>query len=173
MKNTIRQLFAGTFAAFLLMASLPARATVVSELPVTSVGGIQCFYYDVKPKESIYSVANELGVSREQIVDYNPTAADGLKPRMRLYFPVEVFQVAPGERPAVYAAAAGVTTHVVKKGDTVYGVARTYGMSTDYLLRLNPWADEGITEGQVLRLTDGAQGDVTAVSYTHLTLPTT
>lgn len=148
------------------MASLPARATVVSELPVTSVGGKQCFYYDVKTKESIYSVANELGVSREQIVDYNPTAADGLKPRMRLYFPVEVFQVAPGERPAVYAAAAGVTTHVVKKGDTVYGVARTYGMSTDYLLRLNPWADEGITEGQVLRLTDGAQGDVTATATT-------
>lgn len=150
------------------MASLPARATVVSELPVTSVGGKQCFYYDVKPKESIYSVANELGVSREQIVDYNPTAADGLKPRMRLYFPVEVFQVAPGERPAVYAAAAGVTTHVVKKGDTVYGVARTYGMSTDYLLRLNPWADEGITEGQVLRLTDGAQGDVTATATTSV-----
>lgn len=168
MKNTIRQLFAGTCAAFLLMASLPARATVVSELPVTSVGGKQCFYYDVKPKESIYSVANELGVSREQIVDYNPTAADGLKPRMRLYFPVEVFQVAPGERPAVYAAAAGVTTHVVKKGDTVYGVARTYGMSTDYLLRLNPWADEGITEGQVLRLTDGAQGDVTATATTSV-----
>lgn len=150
------------------MASLPARATVVSELPVTSVGGKQCFYYDVKPKESIYSVANELGVSREQIVDYNPTAADGLKPRMRLYFPVEVFQVAPGERPAVYAAAAGVTTHVVKKGDTVYGVARTYGMSTDYLLRLNPWADEGITEGQVLRLTEGAQGDVTATATTSV-----
>lgn len=150
------------------MASLPARATVVSELPVTSVGGKQCFYYDVKPKESIYSVANELGVSREQIVDYNPTAADGLKPRMRLYFPVEVFQVAPGERPAVYAAAAGVTTHVVKKGDTVYGVARTYGMSTDYLLRLNPWADEGITEGQVLRLTEGAQGDVTAAATTSV-----
>lgn len=150
------------------MASLPARATVVSELPVTSVGGKQCFYYDVKPKESIYSVANELGVSREQIVDYNPTAADGLKPRMRLYFPVEVFQVAPGERLAVYAAAAGVTTHVVKKGDTVYGVARTYGMSTDYLLRLNPWADEGITEGQVLRLTDGAQGDVTATATTSV-----
>lgn len=150
------------------MASLPARATVVSELPVTSVGGKQCFYYDVKTKESIYSVANELGVSREQIVDYNPTAADGLKPRMRLYFPVEVFQVAPGERPAVYAAAAGVTTHVVKKGDTVYGVARTYGMSTDYLLRLNPWADEGITEGQVLRLTDGAQGDVTATATTSV-----
>lgn len=150
------------------MASLPARATVVSELPVTSVGGKQCFYYDVKAKESIYSVSNELGVSREQIVDYNPTAADGLKPRMRLYFPVEVFQVAPGERPAVYAAAAGVTTHVVKKGDTVYGVARTYGMSTDYLLRLNPWADEGITEGQVLRLTDGAQGDVTATATTSV-----
>lgn len=166
MKNTIRQLFAGTFAAFLLMASLPARATVVSELPVTSVGGKQCFYYDVKPKESIYSVANELGVTREQIVDFNPSAADGLKPRMRLYFPVEVFQVAPGERPAVYAAAAGITTHVVKKNESVYGIARKYGMSTDYLLRLNPWADEGVSEGQVLRITDDGQGDATAAATT-------
>lgn len=166
MKLPLRQRLAGSFAAFLLMASFPAGATVVSELPVASMGGKQYFYYDVKPKESIYSVANELGVSREQIVEFNPSAADGVTPRMRLYFPVDVFQVAPGERPAVYAAAAGITTHVVKKNESIYGVARKYGMSTDYLLRLNPWADEGITEGQVLRLTDDAQGDATAAATT-------
>lgn len=144
------------FGVLLMAGAVNMSAIVVSELPTTTVGGHKCFYYDVKPKESIYSVSNELGVTREQIVQYNPTAADGLKPRMRLFFPVEVFHVAPGERPAVYAAAAGVTQHVVKRGDTIYGVARKYGMSTDYLVRLNPWANEGIHEGQILKITDDA-----------------
>ena len=134
-------------------------AVVVTDLPVTTVGGRKCYYYDVKLRESIYSVSNDLGVSRELIVDYNPSAADGLKPRMRLYFPVDVFKTDNADatmRPAVYAAAAGVETHVVKRGESVYGVARKYGMTADELVALNPWADEGVHEGQVLKIVAAA-----------------
>ncbi len=126
----------------------------VTELPVTTVKGVKCYYYEVQPKESIYQVSHKLGVTREQITEHNPSAADGLKPRMRLYFPVSDFAAEPGTRKAVYAAAAGISTHVVKKGETVYGIARQYGMSPDYLARLNPQAADGIKVGDVLKITD-------------------
>lgn len=128
----------------------------VSELPVTTVKGVKCYYYEVQPKESIYQVAHKLGVTREQITEHNPSAADGLKPRMRLYFPVSDFAADPGTRKAVYAAAAGVTTHVVKKGETIYGIARQYGMSPDYLAGLNPQAADGIKVGDVLKIAEPA-----------------
>lgn len=126
----------------------------VTELPVTTVKGVECYYYDVQPKESIYQVAHKLGVTREQITEHNPSASDGLKPRMRLYFPLSVFAADPGTRKAVYAAAAGISTHVVKKGETIYGIARQYGMSPDYLASLNPQAADGIRVGDVLKITE-------------------
>lgn len=139
--------------AVLVMAAAMMAEAAVSDLPVTTVNGRKCYYYDVE-RESIYGVSIKLGVTRDQIIEYNPSAADGLKPKMRLFFPVAKFSKDAGQREAVYAAAAGISTHVVKRGETVYGIARKYGMSPDYLIRLNPWADEGIREGQTLRITD-------------------
>lgn len=136
----------------------------VNELPVTTVGGKRCFYYDVQPNESIYAVSNKLGVTRQQIVDFNPSVADGLKPRMRLFFPVDQFDSEPGTRRAANAEEAGVSTHTVRKGETVYGIARQHGMSPDYLVKLNPWAEEGIAPGQVLRISEGAPASGSAAA---------
>lgn len=141
----------------------PQADAAVTDLPFITVKGEKCYYYDVLPKESIYQVALKLGITRDQLVQYNPSAADGLKPRMRLFFPVKDFtDPEPGNRPAVYAHAAGVTEHVVKKGETLYGIARKYGMSPDYLAQLNPSAKDGLRVGMSLRITaDGQQADNT------------
>ncbi len=139
-----------------LAACVASAIAAVSELPVTTVRGVKCYYYDVQPKESVYQVIHKLGVTREQITKHNPSAADGLKPRMRLYFPVSEFAGEAGNRKAVYAAAAGVTTHVVKKGETIYGIARQYGMSPDYLAGLNPHVADGLKTGDELRIVEDA-----------------
>lgn len=139
-----------------LVAGISIGFAAVSELPVTTVRGVKCHYYDVQPKESIYQLTAKLGVSREQVVRFNPSAADGLKPRMRLYFPVSEFESEAGNRQAIYAAAAGVTTHVVKKGETIYGIARRYGMSPDYLAKLNPHVADGLKTGDELRIVEDA-----------------
>ena len=140
-----------------LVAGISISLAAVNELPVTTARGVKCYYYDVQPKESIYQLTSKLGVSREQIVRLNPSAADGLKPRMRLYFPVSEFESAAGNRHAVYAAAAGVTKHVVKKGETIYGIARQYGMSPDYLAELNPNVADGLKTGDELRIVADAE----------------
>lgn len=158
MKMSHKKRSFGALAALALsMLFCLGAMAAVSELPVTTVKGVKCYYYDVQPKESIYQVANKLGITREQITDHNPSASDGLKPRMRLYFPVSDFYTEPGTRKAVYAAAAGVTTHVVKRGETIYGIARRYGMSPDYLVKLNPQAADGIKTGDELRITEGSE----------------
>ncbi len=145
------------------MASLAEAA--VTDLPFITVKGEKCYYYDVLPKESIYQVANKLGITRDRLVQFNPSAADGLKPRMRLFFPVKDFaDQEPGNRKAVYAHAAGIKEHVVKKGETLYGIARQYGMSPDLLAHLNPSAADGLRTGDVLRITSedtDSSGDTT------------
>ena len=142
--------------AFLTATLMGAAAFgAVTDLPTTVVKGVKCYYYDVQQRESVYQVINKLGVTRQQIAEFNPSAADGLKPRMRLYFPVSAFggNDAAGNGKAVYAAAAGVTTHRVKKGETIYGIARKYGMTPDELSNLNPALSNGLREGDLLRIT--------------------
>ena len=50
------------------------------DLPVRNVNGTDYYYYEVKPKESIYSITRKLGVSREDIVRCNPAVVDGVRP---------------------------------------------------------------------------------------------
>lgn len=68
------------------------------DLPVKKVKGVEYYYYKVKNKETVYGVSKRLGLSRDEIVRYNPSVADGLKKNMMLYFPVADF---PGEGTSV------------------------------------------------------------------------
>lgn len=159
-------------AAMMWMA--PCADAAVSDLPLVTVKGEKCYYYDVQQKESIYQVAQKLGITRDRVIEYNPSAADGLKPKMRLYFPVKDFaDQAPGQRTAVYAHAAGVTEHVVKKGETLYGIARQYGMSPDVLARLNPSAADGLKVGEVLRITSDNDGSTATLELPAVAQDTT
>lgn len=124
-----------------------AMAGVVNTLPTTSVKGEKCYYYDVQTKESIYSVAQKLGITREAILKYNPSAADGLRAKMRLFFPVANFG---GATAAAAKSGSATETYVAKKGDTLYGVAKKFGLTSDELIRLNPSAADGISSGMRL-----------------------
>lgn len=150
--SCIRRALVAFFAGALMSSGMYAA---VVDLPVTSIGGVKCYYYEVQKGESIYQVSVKLGVTREQITEHNPSAADGLKPKMRLYFPMSKFSTDGGAVTVDVAqnSAAGVATHVVKKGETLYGVARKYGMTADDLIKLNPQAENGIKTGDVLRIT--------------------
>ncbi len=141
-------------AAGSLLIAVSASAAV-TDLPRTNLKGVENYYYDVESPESIYQIATSLGVTRDDIIRYNPSVADGVKPKMRLFFPVADFEPEIGNRKAIYAAAAGVTEHVVKnRSETVYGVANRYGMSVERLVALNPEAADGLRKGMVLKLVD-------------------
>ena len=84
--NIIRRI--AVVSAALLLAASGAYGL---DLPVKKVKGQEYYVYKVKKGESVYGVSKHLGISREQIVQYNPQAADGLKKNMMLYFPVADF----------------------------------------------------------------------------------
>ena len=60
----------------LLFVSLAATAL---DLPVRTINGRQYYYYEVRNRETVYGLSKRLGVTREEIVRYNPSMADGLK----------------------------------------------------------------------------------------------
>lgn len=133
--------------AFALMTASQSWAGIVSELPTIRVNGKVMYYYDTQSGDNIYTVAEKLGVSVEEIRAYNPSVSDGVKPRMRLFFPTDIVTTTKGD-------SAGPLTHVVAKGESIYGIARQHGLTMDQLMSLNPAAADGIKAGMRLKLRD-------------------
>ena len=134
-----------TFAALLAQAQ--------SNLPKTTVAGHEFYYYDISAGESIYGIAAKLGITKDEIIKNNPEAADGITSGMRLYFPVK-----DGDANAVTSAETelkmqnAALQYEVKQGDTLYGLAKTYGTTVDELIALNPGSENGIKIGQKLMI---------------------
>ena len=133
-----------------LSASLVCIAMTLhgqSNLPKTTVGGHQFYYYEVNAGESIYDIAAKIGVTKDEIIKNNPDAADGVENGMKLYFPVDkqdsnvpAATVATGQR------------HTVEEGETLYGLAKRYGTTVEEIIAANPGTDKGIKTGQVLTI---------------------
>lgn len=60
-----------------------------ADLPTKTINGKEYFYREVKSKETIYGITKELGITKADIIKYNPSVADGLRAGMTLYFPVD------------------------------------------------------------------------------------
>lgn len=144
MKSIVRNsLIVGTM---LVAGALFAFADGLRDLPVMQVGGKDCYYYEVKPKETVYSLCKRFGVTREEFMALNPSAADGLKAGQMLYFPVD--KTADTGRPHTY---------VVEKSETAYGISKKFGMTTDEFYALNPEALDGLKAGQIVKLSAGSE----------------
>lgn len=89
----------------LIAAGMALAASAELNLPTKTVNGVEYYYYEVQPKESIYSLTRKIGVKRADIMRCNPSAIDGLRPHQVLMFPVSEFgsnaghEVCPEESP--------------------------------------------------------------------------
>lgn len=72
-----------------LMILLSMPAITALDLPTKNINGETYHYYVVKQKETVYSLCKRFGISKDEMVKYNPAVADGLKTGMTLYFPAE------------------------------------------------------------------------------------
>lgn len=123
-----------------------------------------------RKNESLSALAARAGVTTRQLGWYNP----GLKPRKKGTFAAENAVLVPS--PAVVAAAADVpdpaieiygrsrgkvTTHVVRRGETLQSIAQRYGTSVATLRRLNGLRKDMLLSGQVI-VVRGASGKAAA-----------
>lgn len=116
-----------------------------------------------KRGEKVGSIAKKYGVSVSQLMDVNDLSR---KQRLKANQPLLV--PAPGGAGASLPAPDSITSeteatsndttpepektgsHVVKSGDTAYGIAKQYGMTTRQLMSLNRLKSAKLKKGQVL-----------------------
>ncbi len=146
---------------FIALALLPLFALMAQaqmSLPKTQIGGVEFYRYDTSAGESIYDIAAKLGVTKDFIIKNNPEAADGITNGMTLFFPVENQDASTVNT----AKAPSANVHVVEQGETLYGLAKRYGVTIDDLIALNPDAEKGLKVGQKLNIPTAGQKSVNA-----------
>jgi len=128
-----------------LLAAIPLLSLMV--MPALASGR-----YQVKPRDSFYSIARKCQVDVHELMRLNPRPDNALKLGEQLRLPGDVnCGGGTGSAGAVDLA------YQVQSRDNFYSVARKCGINVDELLRLNPRPDHALKLGEQLRLPGNTQ----------------
>ena len=162
----IQMIIKRTLALAILLAFAGTMLAKLN-LPTKKLGNEMYYYYEVKNNnETLADISNKIGVSKEDIIKFNPTAKSGVAKKQLLFFPVSDFdKKAAPERKVNPSALNNTVTHLVKSGESVYGIAKAYNVTQQQLLDLNPSIANGLKAGQEILIPQQASINNEGIIY--------
>ena len=128
-------------------------AEAVTKAIVEYAGGkyvapIDSNYYTVKSGDSLWSISRKFGITVDELKSANNLSSNLLSVGQNLIIPGKETQTTSGE-------------YVVKKGDTLYSIAKKYNTSVDNLKSINNIITDSLAIGQIIKLpsTSSTAGD--------------
>ncbi len=150
-----------------------SASAVVSakNLPKVSIAGSEYYMYEVKKGDSLYGIANRFGWNIDRLDELNPSLGNKLEKGAKVYYPVDIEErnddiSSEFTPPEVYP----VIRHVVKKGDSVYSIAKMYGVSIDKIYLYNPSSKNMIRRGDVITIPQETEAINDGSSFLYYTI---
>lgn len=149
-----------------------AFATNDIKLPKVSIAGEEYYVYQVKKGDSLYGISNRYGWDVDRLSSLNPSQSLHLEKGAKIYFPVSDKSAAPDTEtdefvlPETYP----VIRHIVKKGDSVYSIAKIYGVPVDMIYTYNPDTKSGLKRGSVVTIPQNAKPINEGTSFYYYTI---
>ena len=156
----MKKIFINIFSAGLMLLSVASASAL--NLPVKDVHGKLVYYYTTVKGDKLGTLAEKIGVSRSQLVEYNPQVADGVIPGTVITFPVTF--------DAKVLNGYYVTEYSVGNNESIYGVANLFKVPMDRLIEFNPGATTGI-KGMTLTIPLYKAEDNASAVDTHEVAP--
>lgn len=98
-------------------------------------------YYTVKSGDSLWSISRKFGVTVNELKKVNNLSSNLLSVGQNLIIPGKKNNTSSNE-------------YVVKKGDTLYGIANKYNVSVDNLKSYNNLSTDSLSIGQIIKIPD-------------------
>ncbi|WP_432222031.1 LysM peptidoglycan-binding domain-containing protein [Flavobacterium sp. TMP13] len=116
-------------------------------------------YHDVEPKETKYSIAKKYNTSVQDLESRNPAVIMNLPIGFRLTIkgaPPKQYDSTVLKTEEVHTKPAApkpeLTDYQVKPKETLYSLSKSFGLSQDELIALNPALSTGVQEGMLLKI---------------------
>ncbi len=131
--------------AFMLLPN-PAGAQAVSST-IEKVNGIEYYMHTVEKGQTLYSISKLYQCDINEITAANPGADQGLREGSSIKIPVLKSKLSKTpETKTEYIL------HEVKRKETLYSIAKQYNIDINELVAANPGSDNGVKNGQQLRI---------------------
>lgn len=118
-------------------------------------------YYEVKKGDTLYSIAKRHGISVEELKNLNNLRNFALKPGQKLIISknhskkikkIEDINTERFNFSVLETRETDFTYYKVQKGDTLFSIAKKYGLTVEELKNLNNLKDDFLTVGQQLKV---------------------
>lgn len=115
----------------------------VLRIPVTSVEPVVGEYitYTVKPGDTLYEIASLNNTTVDRLIEYNNLSSSIITPGQVVRIPIST---QPENQDYI--------TYIVKAGDNLYAIGRSYGLSVDELMKFNNLNTNILTIGQTIKI---------------------
>lgn len=104
--------------------------------------------HTVRPQETLYSLAKRYNTTVEELQRLNTFLADGLKVGQVLMVPVTDTQ----SDLKLQVTDTAYIGHIVQKKETLYSIAKQYGIDQQAIIKANPSFNGKLNKGDVLRI---------------------
>ncbi len=115
--------------------------------------------YIVKRGDTLYGISNQFGVSAKDLANYNNLTNSTIQVGQTLRIP-NVQGTNPG----------GMFIYTVKKGDSLYNIARRYETTVNDIMKLNNLTNINLSIGQTLIIPESGESSSTLPTYTNYTV---
>ena len=141
------------YLAALLIAVFAQNALAETPvLPVVEIMGKEYYVYTSRKNDNLYAIAHDYGWDHNKLSKLNPNAVSPLKKGIKIYYPVKDTEAVQAPTGSLSEQDSEPVVHVVKRGETVYGIANMYSIPVDRIYLLNPESRDGIKAGSRLIL---------------------
>ena len=101
--------------------------------------------FTINKGQTLYSLSKATGVHQDSLIFFNRSLENGLKTGMRICIPLSVEGNSLSDNRASLM-------HEAKRGETIFGIARMYGLTQDELTKQNPALQSGLKIGTILSI---------------------
>ncbi|XOD66796.1 MAG: LysM peptidoglycan-binding domain-containing protein [Flavobacteriales bacterium Tduv] len=143
---------------FLFINVKNTEQSLVSHRDTASTSEKKMTTYQVKAKETLYSISKRFGLYQEELKKINPKLKNGLKKGMILRVPAKKDSVQEKNildkslKPLPKNSAYDFIIYTVKDGNTIFSIMRAYDIGLEDLMDYNPGLKKGLKVGMDLKI---------------------
>jgi LysM repeat protein len=116
-------------------------------LGIETVNGKVFVIHKVSEKETLYGISKRYGATVDAVLEFNPSATEGLEIGQILKVPYS-----SPKAPVTVRPTGGGIIHVVAPKETMFSISKAYGVSIDEIKQWNDLSDNAISIGQELSI---------------------